>query len=172
MITEYLKKQTKRGVAEFALKHYDIELDKSLTKSKMIEELIAHEIVAQTEVPLECAVIDSETRCDLVDESDAKDAECVDVDSHEHLERVGVVLVDPVDAIKVEIDIEDEFKPKWMPTYRRGDELYQPLSAEIIHDWHIGRRDSHDLKTIEHWVKLRGELLVHERNSNSFTYLR
>ncbi len=170
MITEYLKKQTKRGVAEFALKHYDIELDNALTKSKMIEELMSNEIVNNSDVPLECTVIESKTTCDLVDESDAipiKDAEIA-----AEVDLTAIKLDCPLGDEDLVIVIEDEFKPKWMPTYRRGDEMYQPLSADIIHDWHIGRRDSHDLKTIEHWVKLRGQLLVHERQSNSFTYLR
>ncbi|AJT61112.1 hypothetical protein [Vibrio phage XZ1] len=170
MIKEYLKKQTKRVVAEFAKEYYDIELDKSLTKSKMIDELFTHELREVKELPLECSVIESETRCESVDESDAIVVKELSDDVKKELE--GVSANAPLGDENVTLVIKDEFKPKWMPTYRRGDELYQPVAHDVIHDWNIGRRDSHELKTIEYWVKRNGHLLVHDRLSNSFIYLR
>lgn len=125
----------------------------------MIEALLEHEDYE----PIELAVSDSEQKLETPDELVAIPIKDADIASE-------------VDLTTIKLDCplgdEDEFKPKWMPSYRKGDEVYQPLTADVIHDWHIGRRDSYDLKTIEYWVNIRGELLVHERNSNSFTYLR
>ncbi|CAM0064475.1 prohead protease inhibitor [Vibrio phage K567] len=170
MNEEYLKGKTKREVIEFQLAHTDIEYDKTLTKSAAIRLIMANvdKITSFPDDYLDTSVISSETTCDLVDESDAPIVKTTVEGSDVELE---VVISNPVEHIEVTIQIQDEFKPKWTPSYRHEGELFQVVKHDDIHAYLIGNRDTHELQTIAYWVALRGELLVRDNLSNSFVVL-
>lgn len=161
MNEEYLKGKTKRQCVDFVLIHTEIEYDKTLTKSGVIRQIMNNidKIKSYPDDYVEPSVCDSNSECDNNDESLA------------NIENTTL------DAVEVELEVIEKdnsdvaFKPKWTPTYRRGDDVYQPVNHDDIHSYLIGRRDSHELQTIAHWVKIKGELMVHDALSNSFVVL-
>ncbi|CAL9957768.1 prohead protease inhibitor [Vibrio phage D479] len=76
------------------------------------------------------------------------------------------------ELVEQEVPALEKFRPRWAPTFRRGNEYYISMSPEMIHSWNSGRRDSADLQTIEYWIKKRGKLLVRNNARDNFVYLR
>lgn len=158
---DYLKGQTKRGVAQFAKEYYGVDLDSTMTKRNMIEMFEDFDDPIK-ELPEDFDETDSES---ISNESDKTTGESIK-DADDSLQSV---LEDMADEV---ICVETKFEPKWSPSYRRGDEYYQPIASNVLHDWHIGRRDSDELRTIEFWIERNGKLLVHDKSSDCFAYLR
>lgn len=69
-------------------------------------------------------------------------------------------------------EVKEAFRPAWSPSYKHNGEYYMSLSPEVIHDWHMGRRDTKDTKTIAFWIERKGQLLVRNNFRKNFEYLR
>ncbi|CAM0036724.1 prohead protease inhibitor [Vibrio phage F86] len=147
MIETHLKELTKRGVIEFAEANY-IDVDKHTTKGKIIAQILEHEddidvsLIALDDADVEEITEDGESVAEVIEVAD-----------------VAAESVVPA------------FKPKWSPSYRRGDELYQLITHDTIHDYNIGRRDTHELQTMAFWVERNGKLLVRDSLTSGFIYL-
>ncbi|AUR85755.1 hypothetical protein NVP1081O_020 [Vibrio phage 1.081.O._10N.286.52.C2] len=157
MIAEYLKKLTKREITEFALEYYDIELS-ATTKGRMISEISEFQEAPVKPLPAEL----TET---VVVELDAI------VELENSPDEIKREVIEMAQTLSEVVEIKDDFKPLWMPTYRRGDECYHPLPESVLIEWHLGRRDTDVLKTIEFWVKRNGKLLIHNSTKNMFVTL-
>lgn len=148
MIEAHLKELTKRSVIEFAEAH-DIDVDKHTTKGKIITQILKHE----DEIDVSSIALDDAHVEEIVEDDESV---------------VEVIEVSDVAADSV----VPAFKPMWTPSYRRGDELYQLIKHDTIHDYNIGRRDTHELQTMAFWVERNGKLLVRDSLTSGFIYLR
>jgi len=144
---DYLTAKTKGKIITFLENHTSIEYDKTLTKSALIRHIIENE-----------DKIDSYPD-DYVASSNLE----VTVIKHEPA---------PVHEVDINIRIEDEFTPKWRPSYRHQGELFQVVASDVISSYLRGVRDTYELQTIAYWVSVQGELLVRDATNQSFITLR